>query len=840
MSNPPKPPGCDKNIDGDQLASLRDVSTDDMKALINSHANDKCRNELLNSLQSTVDRGSTTATWIEEHAGGSMGWGGGSANIGASAGRNTTNNDRIDEDSRTSAITEGCRQTLYNMNNSNTLYSQLACNMKSASNTIDSDIKMGASISIIVGPTEAMVAQHERHLAGIDATILAIAAKNPVTEIDVKLMEKARQMADDAISKFRFDIRNSKFTITSNNIQNLKTTNNQAIDDNTKVKEAITKKATAEAVTAITQKYELGAGAVANLESYAGTKINDASLTTAMDIIAAANDTKMDVDQQGNITLRVNGSLDGINVDITQGNLTELRSELVMKAATTLGRDIANEIIHEQSTKTEAQIEALGLVSLQKAIADGLAAQAKSMEQPDMFGGGLFGGMFGKIAMIVIPIIIILVLFSMFGFKIALVAGLLFGIYLAIAYFVGLPPFSKENNATLPVELVYDTFMRVLLVPRRKALFHDLLYTIGAEKTRIRSSMISPPYYVEQLDSAMSWITESAGVPFLLKHASWKNPEPPPWVKAAMFDLERDSYTLIINMLEDVRDNNGDGVHSEPGLDASPIIPRLRQERDELIQFSENTLMSSFDFGLKMSAFDSATAYANANPPTTWRDIFSRYQEWINRGRPSGSTRNVNANANANANIVAANPYAMASTSSMSRGIPMAMDNQQAAGTYGQGYAMAMDNQQAAGTYGQGYAMAMDNQQAAGTYGQGYAMAMDNQQAAGTYGQGYAMADRQQAYVAAQPQTVESVMQVRPVESHITQAQPHRVQKSYTNSGKKKPMYSMKKMQNTYDNTKDISKKGYEMRVANMIQREYSRNRDSIKPAYNKVSVYKK
>lgn len=547
MSNPPKPPGCDKNIDGDQLASLRDVSTDDMKALINSHANDKCRNELLNSLQSTVDRGSTTATWIEEHAGGSVGWSGGSANIGASAGRNTTNNDRIDEDSRTSAITEGCRQTLYNMNNSNTLYSQLACNMKSASNTIDSDIKMGASISIIVGPDEAMVAQHERHLAGINATILALATKNPLTDVDVKAMELARGMANDAISKFRFDIRNSKFTITNNNIQNLKTTNNQAIEDNTKIKEAITKKATAEAVTAITQKYELGAGAVANLESYAGTKINDSSLTTAMDIIAAANDTKMEVDQQGNITLKVKGSLDGINVDITQGNLTELRSELVMKAATSLGRDIANEIIHEQMTKTEAQLEALGLTSLQKAIADGLAAQAKAMEQPDMFGG-IGGGMFGKIAMFVIPIIIILVLFSMFGFKIALVAGLLFGIYLAIAYFVGLPPFSKENS-------------------------------IG--------------YYVD--------------------------------------------------------------------------------------------LTNDID-----------------------------YQDWLGR-------------------IV----------------VPRR-------------------------------------------------------------------------------------------ESHITQAQPHRVQKSYTNSGKKKPMYSMKKMQNAYDNTRDISKKGYEMRVANMIQREYSRNRDSIKPSYNKVSVYKK
>ena len=807
MSNPPKPPGCDKNIDGDQLASLKALTTDDMKALINSHANDNCKNELLNSLQSTVDRGSTTATWLEQHARGSAsaGWSGGSASadVGGSVGRNTTNNDRIDEDSRTSAITEGCRQTLYNMNDSNTLYSQLACNMKSASNTIDSNIKMGASISIIVGPDEAMVAQHERHLAGIDATILALATKNPLTDVDVKAMEMAREMANDAISNFRFDIRNSKFTITSNNIQNLKTTNNQEIDDNTKIKEAITKKATSEAVTAITQKYELGAGAVANLESYAGTKINDSSLTTAMDIIAAANNTKLEVDQQGNITLKVKGSLDGINVDITQGNLTELRSELIMKAATSLGRDIANEIIHEQMTKTEAQIEALGLVSLQKAIADGLAAQAKAMEQPDMFGG-IGGGMFGKIAMIVIPVIIILVLFSMFGFKIALVAGLLFGIYLAIAYFVGLPPFSKEKNETDTAQKLYDDFMKYLIIPRRQILFTSLYETLTAEKNRVMALQNGSQSYLDKLNNAQEWLRENATRPFLLTRLSNSEPGPPNWFKSVIYNVERDTYDILINILEDVTNNNGDVFRDRtyPG----PVIPRLKEDRGELTQFFQMYILDSNESNMHDVAYVSAINRANLNPPRELQSILSQYQGWIERGRPSIQDGNVNVNANVNANIVASNPYAMASTTSMSRGIPMAMDNQQAAGTYGQGYAMAMDNQQAAGTFGQRYPKA----------------------------------DSQQAYVAAQPQIVESVMQVRPVESHITQAQPHRVQKSYTNSGKKKPMYSMKKMQNAYDNTKDISKKGYETRVANMIQTEYSRNRDSVKPVYNKVSVYKK
>lgn len=822
MSNPPKPPGCDKNIDGDQLASLRDVSTDDMKALINSHANDKCRNELLNSLQSTVDRGSTTATWIEEHAGGSVGWTGGSANIGASAGRNTTNNDRIDEDSRTSAITEGCRQTLYNMNNSNTLYSQLACNMKAASNTIDSDIKMGASISIIVGPTEAMVAQHERHLARLDATILAIASKNPVTKVDVELMKEARQAADDAISKFRFDVRNSNFRITSNNIQNLKTTNNQAIDDNTKVKEAITKKATAEAVTAITQKYELGAGAVANLESYAGTKINDSSLTTAMDIIAAANDTKIEVDQQGNITLRVNGSLDGINVDITQGNLTELRSELVMKAATTLGRDIANEIIHEQSTKTEAQIEALGLASLQKAIADGLAAQAKSMEQPDMFGGGgLFGGMFGKIAMFVIPIIIILVLFSMFGFKIALVAGLLFGIYLAIAYFVGLPPFSKEKSIGYYLDLTndidYQDWLGRIVVPRREAYLTALRNRLNAERDRAFGNEYTSYDYGQQLNSALSFLdTDPDAIETLkrvklltLMRPSGSFSGSPKWFQTAIYRLEYQIWVDVYGIFEAlsyVRNSSEVTVNISPSS-----LETVRKEKDKV-----QSILNTMDAQIRENDWDSnmfnvivnlVIADVGHNQPESWRSFLEDANAVLDRTR-AGATR--------------ASMY----TEPMAGGIVIDTLGPPMAGGSSASYPMtggiatrAMDNQQAVGPYGQGYAMA------AGTAPK----AMDNQQAVGTFGQGYPMADIQQAYVAAQPQIVESV----------TQARPHRVQKSYTNSDKKKAMYSMKKMQNAYDNT-DISKKGYETRVANMIQREYSRNRDSIKPAYNKLPVFKK
>jgi hypothetical protein len=792
MLNSQKPPGCE-NIDGDQLAALKALTSDDMKTLINSHAGDKCKNELNNSLQTAVDRGSTTATWIEQHAGGSMGWGGGSANVGGSAGRNTTNNDRIDQDMNTSAITEGCRQTLYNINDSNTLYSQLACNIKNTANTLTSDIKMGATISIIVGPTDLMVAQHERHLAGIDATILAIASKNPVTEVDVQLMEKARQMADEAISKFRFDIRNSNFKITSNNIQKLVTTNNQAIDDDTNIKEAITKKATSEAVSAITQKYEMGAGAVANLESYAGTKINDTSLTTAMDIISAANDTKIEVDQQGNLTLKVNGSLDGINVDITQGNLTELRSELVMKAATNLGRDIANEIIHEQMTKSEAATEALGLASFQKAIADGLAAQAKALEQPDMFGG-IGGGMFGKIAMIVIPIIIILVLFSMFGFKIALVAGLLFGIYLAIAYFVGLPPFSKEKSIGYYLDLTndrdYQDWLGRIIVPRREAYLTALRNRLNAERDRAFGSDYTSYDYGQQLNSALSFLdTDPDAIETLkrvklltLMRPSGSFSGSPKWFQTAVYRLEYQIWVDVYGIFEAlsyVRNSSEVTVNISPSS-----LEKVRKEKDTV-----QSILNTLDAQIRENVWDSnmfnvtvnlVIADVGHNQPESWRSFLESANEVL-----EGATTRAGATR-------ASSMYTEPMAGGIVTRVPKAMDTEPMAGTYGQGYAMAMDTQQA-------------------------------------YGQGYAMADRQQAYAAAQP-----------TESRITQEKPQQVQKGYTNSNKKSDMYSMQKKQNAYDNTKAVSKKGYEMRVAQMVQREYSRkNRDSVKPLYNKSPAFR-
>jgi hypothetical protein len=636
MSAPPKPPGCDKNIDGDQLAALKALTSDDMKALINSHAGDKCKNILNDSLKTAIDRGYSTSAWLEDHAraSGSAGWSGGSASadVGMSLGGSMTVQNTIDEDHQSSGMTEGCRQTLFNMNESNSLYSQLSCNMKSASNTVQSDIKIGATISIRVGPTDLMVAMQDRKMAGINDNISKLVMRDNLTETQLKALDYLRQQYADAEKSFRFDIKNSTFKITSNNIQKLVTTNNQEIDDATKIKEAITKKAVSEAVSSITQKYEMGAGAVADLESYAGTKINDTSLSTAQDIIAAANDTKISVDMNGNLTLTVNGSLDGINVDITQGNLTELRSELIMKAATDLGRDIAAEIIHEQMTKSTAETEAKGLASYQKAIADGLAEQSKTLDSGGIFGG-MFGGMFGKIGMVILGVIIVLVIFMMFGFKIALIVGLILGMYLAVSYFVGWPPFTKENSEQ--DEDIFEGVMRDIINPRRVHLFNSLKKIIISEEIpRIESNPNSSQKYLDQLKEGLEFIENLVTTNTGTLDTKLNFNRIPLWIIISAVRLEYEIFDELYSMTKHIMEV-ADPSRSD---DLSVIIriksvtPKLAVKREELYEVFNraNSMISADDWANKMynDAFNRITD-DSVEIPASWKKFGEDYRDFI-------------------------------------------------------------------------------------------------------------------------------------------------------------------------------------------------------------------
>ena len=646
MSNPPKPPGCDKNIDGDQLAALKNISPNEMKALIDSHAgSDGCKNEIKTSLDTAVSRGQTMDMWLRDSAtvSGSVGWSGGSASAGVSldTGVSTTDTNLSTQNSTMSGISSGCRQTLMNINESNSLYSQMTCNIKAASNTTATDIRMGATISVRVGPTDAQVAAYDRKVAGINANI-ALLASGVMNEYTLKALDKLQESLTKADEGFRFNVTNSSFKITNNNIQKLISSNNQEIENNTQIREAILKKAKSEAISDITQKFEMGAQASQDLEAYASSKINDTSLSTTQDIVQAANDTKLNVDMNGNITLNINGSLDGTNVDITQGNLTEMRTELIMKAASELGKDVAAEIVHEALTKGSVATDGTGLASYQKAIADGLADQAKNLK-PGGGGlfGGLFGGMIGKIAMIAIPIIIIIVLFSMFGFKIALVAGLIFGIYLAIAYFVGLTPFSKEKNESQNSNFMYQ--VRNVVVPRRRILLNNLQNFLNKKIDEANKNPNTSFTYMNRLNSTTAYIEDAKNNAVLL--SEWR-PErivgqPPVWFLIASVILEKSIWDTLNQNVEIMAAVD----QSQLDLDA---VRALKAERD-IIGNAHKQLMREIERlppgdpwfaeageaeGIAKDVVDYVT-YNSEEQPESWKNILNEFRERINNSAPS-------------------------------------------------------------------------------------------------------------------------------------------------------------------------------------------------------------
>ena len=779
-----------------------------MKALIDSHSGSEgCKNEIRNSLDTAVSRGQTMDMWLRDSAtvSGSVGWGGGSASAGVSldTGLSTTDTNLSTESTTMSGISSGCRQTLMNINESNSLYSQMTCNIKQASNIAVTDIKTGATISVQVGPTEAQVAAYDRKIAGINDNIARLMNRTEMNEFTIKSLAILNEALEKADAAFRFDIKNSSFKIDNNNIAKLTSTNNQEIENNTQIREAILKKATSEAITGVTQKFEMGAQASQDLEAYAQSKINDTSLSTTQDIVQAANETKLNVDMNGNITLNINGSLEGTNVVISQGNLTEMRSELIMKAASELGKDVAAEIIHEAITKGSLDTEGTGLASYQKAIADGLAEQAKNLKPG---GGGLFGGLFGgiigKIAMIAIPIIIILVLFSMFGFKIALVAGLIFGIYLAIAYFVGLSPFSKEKSIGYFVDLTndrdYKDWLGSIVVPRREAYLTALRNRLNAERDRAFGNEYTSYDYGQQLNSALSFLdTAPEGLrefKLVSLMAPWTSAllGSPKWFQTAVYQLEYQIWEDVYGMfkpLSNVRNSSEVTVNISPSS-----LEKVRKEKDT-VQSILNTLAAQirendWDSNMFNVIVNQVIADVGNSQPESWRSFLEGANEVLRA-------------ASAAAGSTSARMY----TEPMAGGIVI--------DTLGRTMAQPVQLQPR-------YTTAMDNQQAAGTYGQGYAMAMDNQQAAGSSISTNTLQAQPVTYAMAVPQ------------------QPP--QKGYTKSGKKSHAYGKvaKKspMYNSNQNSRGMATMGGE--ILNTVQKEYSRrNPKTVKPVYHKTPDFR-
>ena len=635
MSGITKPPGCDKNVDGDQLAALKGMNPEEMKDLINANAGEKCRTELTNSLKTAVDRGTNMEAWVKQQAeasvSGKAGWSGvegsasGSESFDTGIKAGTTNTS--DEDNKTNAVSEGCRQTLYNMNNTSSLFSELSCNMKTSENTLSSDVKIGATMNIRTGPTEAMIVYQDKKVAGIEANIAKMIDQGINNQYSQNVFNSLLKTLDDVDKSFRFDIKNSSFKITNNNRQAIIESNSQEIDDVAKIAEAIKKKAVSEATADLANKFQMGSQQTFNLESYVQSKIDDSTLSTAQDIVAASIDTGIKVGLDGSLTLDIKGSLDGVNVDITQGNITELRNELIMKAAVQLGKDLAAEIESEAAIKSTYSSEGSGLADFQKQIADGLAAQAAALTPPSMLPSFGFGGMFG-IAVVLIPLLLIIFLFYKYGYKIAGIALILFGIYLAMAYFIKIPPFSKEKNDVS--EEIFKNVMNFYIQPRRLTLFNNFIERVRKE----RNSPNLKDSYAQDLDNLINWM-DSAGktsdklstIPPVLQSVFMSE-----WWVFTIYELELDTYNGLINMLQDLSAYNGvRNVDVEVYI--NPILPILIEERDKLTsQYAiPGFRLAKVEYDLAITALRESLIPDN----NKWIEFKADYNDWVARGRPS-------------------------------------------------------------------------------------------------------------------------------------------------------------------------------------------------------------
>ena len=662
MSDSTKPLGCDKNITGDQLAALRGIKSDDMKALINSKGTSTtCKNELTFSLDTAVSRNETTDVWLENTLSGGLGWSGATASNTLNTGVSTSNSNLATRNQKNTGVSSGCRQTLMNIAESNSLYSQLTCNFKTSTSKVKSDIKMGATISVIAGPTDLMVTQHEREMAGINEVMLELARNPTPTAEHIGMAKEMTIQKREAKEGFRFDVKNSSFRITNKNVQTLLNTANQELEHTSQIHEAIVKKAKAEAVSAVTQKFEMGAQASADLESYVNSKLDETSLSTTQDMVEQVNDTGLEIDMSGNITLRINGSLTNVDVDITQGNLVQLRTELLMQAATKLGKEVSNKIVQDATTHGKLEVDGKGLADLEKAIAAGLAALAGAQKPPPgggddgggpfgwlsgLFSGGgpfgwlsgifsgMFGGMFGMIAMIAVAVVVILILISIFGFKIALIVGL---IYVAIAYFIGWWPFSKEKNTIVDRDRERENNLRTHFInPRLSIIYLELANYLANEIERLKIIQTSSTRlkYIHQLEATYQWLKDAAQnpKPFSFSNRGWYSPEPPVWLANSISNFEHGVFGTLVNGIEDVLRSEPDD--SEYSRAARLVLPELRRDL-QMIEDALNHFSPLRDGGVRLHKDAENFVITNTRfGPQNWSMMLKEYGIWISAGRP--------------------------------------------------------------------------------------------------------------------------------------------------------------------------------------------------------------
>jgi hypothetical protein len=419
---------CPKGKDSTDAIKV-DVSQ--QKDIINKLGDSKCKSELQDELQIFVD---------SQRRLGLTSFGGG-LQIDQKAFENHVSN----------SSASGCLQSLVQSNTALGVMNSLTCNATFSRNESAITITENTNISIRTIKTEAAEERetiaYARHAAMVDKLL-----SYPPSSAVLALLREVNRDWEEELKSFDYGLYNARIVLDSQHVANIESTSNSKIEDETSAIEDL--KTLVKTSTAAEIKEKTGYGAKPGGDSMTAIqqKVDNLVQSDLVKIVNSVNQTNYSRDSAGGVVLEIAGPIRDLNIQSHQGDLIGFKTTMLMSEAQKIGKRLANEFITEARLSLTRTTESTGLDDYQKEINEGIKA---AIEGQNAGGFGSMGMMF------LLPIIGLLIggyLFYKFtiggglvgiAIKIALIVFVVLAIYLAVAYFMKLWPFTEKEKSEI-------------------------------------------------------------------------------------------------------------------------------------------------------------------------------------------------------------------------------------------------------------------------------------------------------------------------------------------------------------------------------------------------------
>lgn len=457
-----------------------DQQTDDIKRIMDSiGASDVCKSAFSDAVDSSLQKGDA-AVAIATFGG----IGGGTASF-------TDSQSKI----RESLEKSGCSDVFANINQQMNATQSILCEVSNTKSTTSLAGSANASIKIIQGqPSKAQLSLRAKVLASL---ITPQPPSDALASVDKDLFKLAYENYNRALEIHQQEIDSimGNVTITNSTFKNSASVEMQVVGsmstvDTTAIAEHFKETATSSALQELKNKTGLGANSD-SVKSLVTSTISDKSQSISDSIKNHISNITMSSASDASVLIKFYGALtlDGVVFDqFAQGRLI---TQNIMTSASNLGKSVALDLLSAAHSSTKSDKDSGGQAEIFKQLLDGQLALSKANAEgaADLFKG--LTGILGGFAMIPIIIgVVALLFFPQISNVIApgplkyVLAGVL--LYIVLAWFIGLWPFSKSEKYMLPSEKN--------MLPSEK---YMLPYDIQHHPTGLRDRQKQDRYHLE-------------------------------------------------------------------------------------------------------------------------------------------------------------------------------------------------------------------------------------------------------------------------------------------------------------------------------------------------------